>query len=81
MDQIQAHWFDNDSLRVIQDKMLSIKAKAKSLNSDGILRIASWVYVSRVGRWVRLILEEAYCSRFSIHLSVTMMYRDLKKNY
>ena len=35
----------------------------------------------RVGDWIRLILEEAHCSRYSIHPSEAKMYHNLRQNY
>lgn len=61
--------------------MLSGEAKVASLDFDGILKIRGRVYVPRVGGWVRLILDEAHCSRYVIHPRVTKMYYDLKHFY
>ena len=36
---------------------------------------------AKTGDWIRLILEEAHCSRYSIHPGVTKMYCDLRQHY
>ena len=66
---------------MILDKVLSGEAKEASLNSDVVLRIGGRVCVRIVGGWVRSILEEAHCSRYSIHLGVTKKYRNLRQLY
>ena len=48
---------------------------------DGVLRVGGRLCVPKVGDVVRLILEEAHCSRYSIHPGVTKMYRDLSQIY
>lgn len=53
----------------------------RSLDSNGILRVSDRVYALRVGGWVRLILEEAHYSRYSIYPRATTMYHNLKKYY
>ena len=35
----------------------------------------------KTGDWVRLILEEAHCSKYSIHLEAAKMFHDLKQQY
>lgn len=72
MKQIRAHKFDDVGLRMIQGKVLIGEAKESSLTSNGFLRI---------GGQIRLILEEAHCSSYSIYQEVTKMYHDLRKHY
>lgn len=74
MKQIRAQQFDDVGLRLIWDKVLSGEDKEALLNSDVILGIGGWVYVLREGDWIRLILEEAQCCRYSIHSRMTKMY-------
>ena len=53
------------------------EAKEVVLDSDGVLRIGGRIRVPRTGDFVRLILEEAHCSRYSIHPGAAKMYHDL----
>lgn len=39
------------------------------------------IIVPEVGELIRLILEEAHCSRYSIHPGTTKMYHDLSQHY
>ena len=58
--------------------MFVSKSKEALLDLDGVLRIGGQVCVLIMGDWIRLILEGAHCSRYSIHLGVTKMYHDLR---
>ena len=51
------------------------------LLDDGILRFETRLCVPDDGDLRRELLEEAYYSKFAIHLGKTKMYRDLKQNY
>ena len=57
------------------------EAKEVVLDSDGVLRIGGRIRVPRTGDFIRLILEEAHCSRYSIHLGAAKMYHDLSQHY
>lgn len=52
---------------MICDEVLSGEAEAASLNLKYILRINGYICVSRVGGWIRMILEEAHYLRYSTH--------------
>ncbi|XP_069150333.1 uncharacterized protein [Solanum lycopersicum] len=67
VEQIRAHQFDDEKLCLIRDKVLRGDAKEAVLESDGVLRIGGRICVPRTGDLIRLILEEAYCSQYSIH--------------
>lgn len=57
------------------------EAKEAVLDPDGVLWIGGPVCVPKVGDLIRLILEEAHCTRYSIHLGATKMYHDLSQHY
>ncbi|XP_059285594.1 uncharacterized protein LOC132039066 [Lycium ferocissimum] len=81
LEQIKAQQFDNAKLCKIRDKVLSGEAKQFMINSKGVLRIKGRICIPRVGGLIRLILEEAYSSRYSIHPGATKMYCDLRQHY
>lgn len=66
---------------MINDKVLSGKAKATSLDPEGVLSIISCVCVLRVCGLIRLVFEEAHYLRYFIHLGEAKMYHDLKQHY
>ena len=57
------------------------EAKEDVLDSDGVLRIGGRICVPKTGDLIRLILEEAHCSRYSIHPGAAKMYHDLSQHY
>ncbi|XP_069145485.1 uncharacterized protein [Solanum lycopersicum] len=69
VEQIRAHQFDDEKLCLIRDKVLRGEAKEAFLDSDGVLQIGGRICVPRTGDLIRLILEEAHCSRLtkSVH--------------
>ena len=81
VDLIWTMQYDDPRLCSIRDLVLSGEAKEARLDMDGILRVGSRLCVPKVGDVVRLILEEAHCSRYSIHPGVTKMYRNLSQIY
>ncbi|XP_060190559.1 uncharacterized protein LOC132619780 [Lycium barbarum] len=56
------------------------EAKEAMLDSEGLLKIKGCVRVPRVGGLIRLILEEAHNSRYSIYPGEMKMYRDLRQH-
>ena len=77
VEQIRAHQFDDEKLCLIWDKELRGEAKEAVLDSDGVLQIRGKICVPKTGDFIRLILEKAHCSRYSIHLGAVKMYHDL----
>lgn len=61
--------------------MLSGESKRATIDSEGVLRFDRSNYVLRVDGLIQLILDEAHNSRYSIHPSITKMYRDLGQHY
>ncbi|XP_069145629.1 uncharacterized protein [Solanum lycopersicum] len=78
---IRAHQFDDEKLCLIRDKVLREKTKEVVLDFDGVLRIEGRICVPKMGDLIRLILEEAHCSRYSIHPGKARMYHDLSHHY
>ena len=77
VEQIHAHQFNDEKLCLLRDKLLRVDAKEVVLDSDGVLWIRGRICVSKTGDFIRLILEEAHCSRYSIHPGAAKMYHDL----
>ena len=61
----------------------SIEREAEEvvLDYDGVLRIGGRICVPKMGDLIRLILEEAHCSRYFIHSGAAKMYYDLSQYY
>ena len=52
-----------------------------SVSNDGVLRFRSRLCVLANDELKNVILEEAHCSLYTVHLGSTMMYRDLKESF
>jgi hypothetical protein len=48
---------------------------------DGILWFKDRLVVPKNFELCRKIMDEAHCSRYSIHLGINKMYQDLKKSF
>lgn len=70
-----------EKLCLISDKVTRGVIKEAILDPDGILRIAGQFCVPMLGDLIRLIVEDAYCTRYSIHPRMEKMYHDLTQNY
>ncbi|XP_069147009.1 uncharacterized protein [Solanum lycopersicum] len=81
VDQLRAHQFDDEKLCLIRDRVLRGEVKEVVLDSDGVLRIGGIICVPRTGDFIRLILEEAHCSLYSIHPGAAKMYHYLSQHY
>ncbi|XP_069150223.1 uncharacterized protein [Solanum lycopersicum] len=81
IEQIHAHKFDDEKLCLIRDKVLGGEAKEVVLDSDGVLRIGGRICVPKTDDLIRLILEKAHFSRYSIHPGAAKMYHDLSQHY
>ncbi|WMV09705.1 hypothetical protein MTR67_003090 [Solanum verrucosum] len=62
----------------IGDKVMRGQSKVVVLYSQGVWRIEGKIKVDEL---IRLILEEAHCSRYYIHSGETNMYHDLSQHY
>jgi len=56
---------------------MSGEAKEVVLDFDYVLRIGDRTCVPKMGKLIRLILDKAHCSRYSIHMGATNMYHDM----
>ena len=52
-----------------------------SITHDGVLTLRSRFCVPNVDDLRKLIMEEAHCSAYAMHLGSTKMYRTIKENY
>ena len=51
------------------------------ITQDGLFTMKGKVCVPNIDDLRRTIMEETYCSTYSMHPSSTKMYRTIKKNY
>ena len=51
------------------------------ITQDGFLTMKGRVCVPNVEDFRRLIMEEAHCSTYAMHLGSTKMYQTIKENY
>ena len=79
--KIREHQFNDEKLCVNRDKVLKGEAKEVVIDFNGVLRIVGRICVPKTGDLIRLILEEAHCSRYSIHSGAAKMYHDLSQHY
>jgi hypothetical protein len=57
------------------------EAQCFQQDADGILWFKDSLVVPKDLELRHKIMEEAHCSRYSIHLGTNKMYQDLKKNF
>jgi hypothetical protein len=65
----------------LRQRMESGKAQCFRQDADGVLWFKDRLVVSMGFQLHRKIMDEAHCSRYSIHLGTNKMYQDLKKNF
>ncbi|XWS52472.1 hypothetical protein CRYUN_Cryun11dG0073300 [Craigia yunnanensis] len=51
------------------------------ITQDGMLVMKGRIYMPNVDYLRKAIMEEVYCSAYTMHLVNTKMYRTIKKNY
>ncbi|XP_069146955.1 uncharacterized protein [Solanum lycopersicum] len=73
VEQIRAHQFNVEKLCLIRDKVLRREAEEVAFDCHGVLRIKGRMCVPKMGELTRWILEEAHCSRYSIHQGAPKM--------
>ena len=69
------------SLNRVREQLGSDEAKDFALSDDGILRFQGRICVPNDVEVRKLILEEGYKSRLSLHPGMTKMYQDLKETF
>ena len=52
-----------------------------SITKDGVLTIRGRACVLDVDDLTKLIMEEAHCFAYAMHLGITKMYCTIKENY
>ena len=52
-----------------------------SITQDGVLNMKGRVCVPDVDDLRKLIMKEAHCSTYAMHLGSTKIYHTIKKNY
>jgi hypothetical protein len=57
------------------------EAQCFQKDADGVLWFKHHLMVLKDFEYRRKIMDEPYCSRYSIHLGTNKMYQDLKKNF
>ena len=75
---------DRVKLAQMEDEKLNemlYKTPDMVVDSNRVIRFRGRLWVPNNDALRRDILEEAHCSRFSIHPGVTKMYQDLKRTY
>ncbi|XP_070040446.1 uncharacterized protein [Nicotiana tomentosiformis] len=77
-ERIKARQFDDPHLMVLKDTVYQGGSKEVKIGNYGVMQLQGWIFVPNVDGLRDLILEEGHLSYYSIHPSVTKMYRDLK---
>ncbi|XP_070011393.1 uncharacterized protein [Nicotiana sylvestris] len=80
-ERIRDRQYDDPHLLVLRDTVRHGGAKHVIVGDDGVLRMQGCICVPNVDELHELILDEAYSSRYSIHLGVAKMqksYADCK---
>jgi hypothetical protein len=65
----------------LRQRMGSREAQCFRQGADGVLWFKDHLVVPKDFELRRKIIDEAHCSRYSIHLGTNKMYQDLKKNF
>ncbi|XP_070057905.1 uncharacterized protein [Nicotiana tomentosiformis] len=86
LSQVLAHGlrecqYDDPHLLLLKDMVKHGDAKKVSIGDDMVLQMQDHICVPNVDGLRELILEEAHCSRYSIHSGVAKMSQDLRKHY
>ncbi|WMV32393.1 hypothetical protein MTR67_025778 [Solanum verrucosum] len=76
--EIKAKQLEDENLNDLRKKIVIIKAQDIILDSGGELSFKGKICVPRVGDLIQSLLTESHGFRYSIHLGVTKMYRDVK---
>jgi hypothetical protein len=79
--EIQKGQLEDAKLKEIRQLIKDNKTRAFSEDSRGTLWLGKRICVPNLKHLKELILREAHDSAYSIHLSSTMMYKDLKTQY
>ena len=72
---------DNELVKEVHKIMNDEIGENFHITKDGGLTMKGKVCGPEVKDLIRLIMEKAHCSAYSMHPSSTKMYRTIKKNY
>jgi len=81
LDSVRERQLLDVSLSRVREQLGSDEARDFTLGDDGILRFQGRICVPDDAEVRKLILEEGYKSRLSLHPSMTKMYQDLKETF
>ncbi|XP_070032494.1 uncharacterized protein [Nicotiana tomentosiformis] len=81
LECIKVFQLDDPHLMVLRDTVQWSGSKEIVIGDDGVMRLQGRICVPNVDGLRDLILQKAHSSRYSIHPSVTKMYRDFKQYY
>ena len=82
VDQIRRRQMQDEKLVIeIQKIMNGEVSKGFSIAQDGMLTLRGRICVPDVDDLRKLIMEEAHCFVYAMHLGSTKMYRTIKENY
>ena len=65
----------------LRKKKTFVKGQDTTLDVASVLSFKQRIFVPRVDDLSQNLLEKSHCSPYSVHLSVTKMYSDLKRLY
>ena len=82
VDQIKGKQIQDERLVKKVHKIMNGEISKKfSITQDGVLTIRGRVCVLDIDDLRKLIMEEAHCSAYAMHLGSTKMYHNIKENY
>ena len=82
VDQIRGRQMQDEKLVIEIQKIMNREAnEGFSITQDGMLTLRGRICVPDVDDLKKLIMEEAHCSAYAMHLGSTKMYRTIKENY
>ena len=82
MEQIRGNQMQDEKLAKEVQKIMNREVSENfSITRDGMLTLRGKACVPDVYDLRKMIMEEAHCSAYAMHLGSTKMYRTIKKNY
>ena len=82
MEQIRGKQMQDEKLVKEDQKIMNGEIGENfNITQDGVLTMRGTAYVPDVDNLRELIMEEAHCSAYTMHLGSTKMYHTIKKNY
>ena len=81
LDLVRERQLLDTSLNKVREQLGSDEVRDFALGDDGILRFQGRICVPNDAEVKKLILEEGYKSRLSLHPGMTKMYQNLKETF